>query len=106
VQQGAVWLGVRPEKIDIAAAGSSAPGATNTLAGGVVTDMAFVGVSTQYLVRMPWQQELVVFAQNAGGHRRLARGEAVDLHWHPAHAFVLDQQQDAHAGLVRSNGIA
>jgi spermidine/putrescine transport system ATP-binding protein len=106
VQQGPVWLGVRPEKIDIAAAGSPSAQATNTLAGGVVTDVAFVGVSTQYLVRMPWQQELVVFAQNAGGNRRLARGEAVDLHWHPAHAFVLDPQQDAHAGLVRPNGSA
>ena len=37
------------------------------LPGGVVTDASFTGVSTQYLVRMPWGQELMVFAQNLGG---------------------------------------
>ena len=38
----------------------------NVLPGGVVTDASFTGVSTQYLVRMPWGQELTVFAQNLG----------------------------------------
>ena len=32
----------------------------------VVSDVSFVGVSTQYLVRMPWGQELTVFEQNTG----------------------------------------
>ena len=59
-----------------------APG--NTIPGGVVTDVSFVGVSTQYLVRMPWGQELQVFEQNTG-HRRLFRtGESVELSWRPS----------------------
>ena len=45
-----------------------APG--NTILG-VVSDVSFVGVSTQYLVRMPWGQELQVFSQNTGRTRSL-----------------------------------
>ena len=56
---------------------------TNVLAGGAVTDVSFVGVSTQYLVRMPWGQELMVFEQNTGASRAVpASATPVDLHWH------------------------
>ena len=44
--------------------------------GGVVTDVSFVGVSTQYLVRMPWGQELQVFQQNTGRRRIFRHGRA------------------------------
>jgi len=55
-------------------------------------------VSTQYLVKMPWGQELQVFQQNTG-HRRLYRtGEPVELSWRPEYAFLLDISQDATAG--------
>ena len=66
------------------------------LAGGVVTDVSFIGVSTQYLVRMPWGQELTVFEQNTGaGAACCRRATQVDLHWAPAHTFLLDADQDA-----------
>ncbi|MCL8027126.1 ABC transporter ATP-binding protein [Nocardioides bruguierae] len=96
-----VWVGVRPEKITLTRAGSPAPSAAagNLLAGGVVTDISFVGVSTQYVVRMPWGQELSVFLQNTGAHERLVVGDAVDLHWSPDHTFCLDASQDARAGV-------
>ena len=100
VAQGDVWVGVRPEKVVLAPAGVAPPEAAgNCLRGGVVSDVSFVGVSTQYLVRMPWGQELTAFSQNSGHHERLRTGAAVDLHWSPAHTFCLDASQDAAAGV-------
>ena len=64
----------------------------------MVTDVSFVGVSTQYLVRMPWGQELTVFEQNTGARAPLRPGQDVALHWHPEHTFLLDAAQDAMAG--------
>lgn len=104
---GEVWVGVRPEKVYLSAAGAGTaalaaapPGGTedNVLPGGVVTDVSFVGVSTQYLVRLPWSQELTVFEQNTGGRAQLRAGDQVELHWHPEHTFLLSAGQDAHAG--------
>ena len=60
------WVGIRPEKVLIGARGEALDAPGNTIPGGVVTDVSFVGVSTQYLVRMPWGQELQVFEQNTG----------------------------------------
>jgi spermidine/putrescine transport system ATP-binding protein len=102
---GQVWLGVRPEKVVIAPAPAPdrsadsglAAGARNVL-DGVLVDAGFVGVSTQYLVRLPWGQELVVFAQNLTAGPQLRPGQHVQLHWDPEHTFVLDAAQDADAG--------
>jgi len=96
--QGTVWVGVRPEKVFLAAADSEPRDGSNLLAGGVVSDVSFIGVSTQYLVRMPWGQELTVFEQNSGARQAFAVGMDVDLHWAPAHTFLLDADEDAHAG--------
>lgn len=103
-RQGRVWLGVRPEKLALAPAGAAPEADTNALAGGVVSDASFVGVSTQYLVRMPWGQELSVFAQNDGLRPPLVPGSAVELRWRPGHAFLLDHEQDALAGVERVDG--
>jgi spermidine/putrescine transport system ATP-binding protein len=95
----AVLVGVRPEKIRMLAAGGSAPVAEareNRLPGGVVVDASFTGVSTQYLVRMPWGQELTVFAQNLGLFGRFAVGSEVVLSWESGHTFLL--AGDAAAG--------
>ena len=61
--------------------------------------MSFVGVSTQYLVTMPWDQNVMVFEQNTGARAPLTVGQEVDLQWSPEHAFVLDHDQDASAGV-------
>ncbi len=95
---GKGWLGVRPEKIFASAGGSEHHDGSNVLTGGSVTDVSFVGVSTQYLVRMPWGQELMVFEQNTGQRASFRNGDDVDLAWSPAHAFLLDAEQDAYAG--------
>lgn len=97
--EGEVWVGVRPEKVFLAAADSETDDGSNMLAGGVVTDVSFVGVSTQYLARMPWGQELMVFEQNTGAREGFRAGDRVDLHWMPAHTFLLDASQDASAGV-------
>jgi spermidine/putrescine transport system ATP-binding protein len=97
VRSGEAWVGVRPEKVSLVKTGS-APVGTNVLTGGTITDASFVGVSIQYLVRMPWGQELTVFAQNDGSHVPFAVSDVADLCWRPEHTFVLDARQDATAG--------
>jgi spermidine/putrescine transport system ATP-binding protein len=93
-----VRLGVRPEKIRIAPADTAPVGNGDALVGGVVSDTSFTGVSTQYLVRMPWGQELSVFAQNIGTDAVLAPGTPVTLTWRREHAFVLEATGDDAAG--------
>ena len=60
-------------------------------------------MSTQYLVRMPWGQELQIFAQNTGRTRLFRVGEKVELSWRPEYAFLLDASQDARAGAQESD---
>jgi spermidine/putrescine transport system ATP-binding protein len=114
-----VWVGVRPEKISVhgeavhgeavhgeTVHGETAHGETaepvaglNRIPGAVVTDASFMGVSTQYLVRTPWGQELMVFEQNrssAGIHRP---GDRVSLTFAAEHTFALDAGQDSEAGI-------
>lgn len=98
-QEQSVLVGVRPEKIRMIGAGETDPvgeAAHNRLPGGVVVDVSFTGVSTQYLVRMPWGQELTVFAQNLGLFSRHEVGSEVVLSWETGHTFLL--AGDATAG--------
>ena len=73
-----VLIGIRPEKISIEHEEA------NSLGGGVITDISFVGVSTQFQIEMPWGQELSVFEQNDGGASHLQKGDVVSLSWKPA----------------------
>ncbi|MCW2838573.1 MAG: spermidine/putrescine transporter ATP-binding protein [Aeromicrobium sp.] len=98
-ESGTGWLGIRPEKVLIAEAGEPIDAPGDVITGGYVTDVSFVGVSTQYLVRMPWGQELMVFEQNTGARAMLAVGTKVDISWRPEFAFLLDASQDAKAGI-------
>jgi spermidine/putrescine transport system ATP-binding protein len=97
----AVHVGVRPEKIQISLAGDPADDSRTSLRNelsGVVTDSSFTGVSTQYQVRLPWGQEVMVFEQNMRRDTRIVPGQSVQLHWEPAHTFALDATQAADAG--------
>ena len=102
---GSGWLGVRPEKIFLSTPDSEEHSDANVLTGGKVSDVSFVGVSTQYLVRMPWGQELMVFEQNTGQRGRFRAGDDIDVAWNPRHSFVLDAQQDATAGVTREDDV-
>ena len=94
-------IGIPPEKVLIGDEGAELDAPGNTIPGGVVSDVSFVGVSTQYLVRMPWGQELQVFSQNTGRTRIFEVGDKVELSWRPEYAVLLDAAQDAFAGAQR-----
>ncbi len=99
-----VWVGVRPEKMQISRAGTPTDGENAVT--GVVTDASYIGVSTQYLVDLPWGQEVGVFSQNLSTEGPLSAGDQVVLHWNPAHTFALDAAQDADAGSEKIEGDA
>jgi spermidine/putrescine transport system ATP-binding protein len=88
----AVRIGVRPEKVDLVAAGTTVPDGANALRG-TVTVSAFLGISIQYVVRAAGGEELTVFAPNrdvaqAGS---FGAGQDVLLTWSPQHTFVVAQ---------------
>ena len=95
---GECWVGVRPEKVTLQKPGEGRTDGLNRLPGGRVADVSFVGVSTQYVVTMPWGQELAAFEQNTGERPPFAAGDEVDLTWLTDHTFLLDHSQDAAAG--------
>ena len=95
-QGSSVLVGIRPEKFRIAAEGKGATG--NVLTGGVVSDVSYIGVSTQYQVEMPWGKELMVFEQNDDDSDFLRKGEKVVLSWEPVFSFVLDGSENASSG--------
>jgi len=68
------------------------------MTGAVVVDSSFMGVSTQYLVKMPWGQDILCHEQNTGKRGVLPPGTAVDVSWRPEFAFLLDASQDVDAG--------
>ncbi|HEX8304583.1 MAG TPA: ABC transporter ATP-binding protein [Jatrophihabitans sp.] len=99
-----VWVGVRPEKITVEGeTGQGEPAdpykGLNRIPGAVVTDASFMGVSTQYLVRTPWGQELMVFEQNRSSTGIHRPGDRVGLSFSAEHTFALDAGQDAAAGI-------
>ncbi len=98
-ESGAGWVGIRPEKVLIAPTGEPIDAPGNHMTGGRVTDVSFVGVSTQYQVLMPWGQELMAFEQNTGARGIIPVGTEVDVSWRPEFAFLLDASQDVHAGI-------
>jgi spermidine/putrescine transport system ATP-binding protein len=81
-----VQIGVRPEKLRLEPESAVSDGA-NAI-DGVVTDVSFTGVSTQYLVQTPWDAELTVFAQNTGDAQHRV-GDRVHVAWRPENTFVI-----------------
>lgn len=86
-----IIVGVRPEKVTVVDEVDSekVPAGHNSVSG-TVTDVSYMGVSTQYLVRTPWGQDLIVFEQNDIVGDRSDVGDQVVLHWAPEHTFGLD----------------
>ena len=94
---GAVRVGVRPEKLRVVAGGDG--GETDGLNAlhGTVLDASYIGVSTQYLVQTAEGHRLTVYAQNldtAGAGELLADGQRVMLTWKPQHTFVISGQAE------------
>jgi spermidine/putrescine transport system ATP-binding protein len=42
----------------------------------------------------------MVFEQNTGQRPQFRNGDEIDLAWSRDHAFLLDAEQDAHAGVI------
>ena len=86
-----VIVGVRPEKMRVVdeVDAQQVPEHHNHISGRV-TDVSYMGVSTQYLVMTPWEQEVIVFEQNVVVGDRCEVGDPVVVHWSPRHTFGLD----------------
>ena len=98
--QGSVLLGVRPEKITMLVDGQDSPPGHNVLGPGVVTDVSFTGVSTQYQVEVPGVGTFGVFAQNLIGSATVSLGASVRLAWSARYTFALDGAEDAGEGIA------
>ncbi|HEX2195575.1 MAG TPA: ABC transporter ATP-binding protein [Actinomycetota bacterium] len=84
-----VRVGVRPEKLRIAAAGT-APGRNSVRA--QVTASTYTGVSTSYECTTATGAKLVVYVQNAGSASSLGPGTNVTLSWEPEHTFAVERR--------------
>jgi spermidine/putrescine transport system ATP-binding protein len=79
---GPVSIGIRPEKIRLDGTGE------NTLEG-TISEQAYIGVSTQYIVETA-AGTITVYVQNTDPAARLARpGDRVTLGWSPDATFVV-----------------
>jgi spermidine/putrescine transport system ATP-binding protein len=84
-----VDLTVRPEKVTLHAAGDSAPSPDRSQVPGTVTDVTYLGTSTNVTVRCEDGSELMVFRQNTGPSLDVALGDVVTLSWAREHSAVL-----------------
>jgi spermidine/putrescine transport system ATP-binding protein len=85
-----VRVGVRPEKITIAAADGSGPVPSGWNAvGGLLRMSTYIGVSHQYKVEGPGGHELTVWVQNLGSEPAPRTGERVRLSWRWEHTFAV-----------------
>jgi spermidine/putrescine transport system ATP-binding protein len=83
---GAVQIGVRPEKLRV-----NGGTEVNSLAG-VVTESAYIGVSTQYILDTP-AGPVTVYVQNDRPGGQVSTGERLTLSWSPESTFVVDSQE-------------
>lgn len=98
--EGAVLVGIRPEKLHLLAPDEEVPAGTNVVGPGRVTDVSFSGVSTQYQVQVPGLGTLGVFVQNILGAPTTHRGDEVRLAGAVRHMFALDGTEDVAAGVA------
>ena len=93
---------VRPEKITLVAAGADrGDAASPARAGqhdcalrGTVTEVVYLGTSTNYNVTTSAGAEVVVYSQNSANDASgPQRGEQVWLHWDPANSYAIGSTQ-------------
>jgi spermidine/putrescine transport system ATP-binding protein len=85
-----IIVGIRPEKMTVLDLPDrdKIPVGNNSLEGRVV-DVSYAGVSTQYLITLPWGHNITVFEQNVIVGDRSSVGDEVLVHWAPEHTFGL-----------------
>jgi spermidine/putrescine transport system ATP-binding protein len=98
-RDGALALGVRPEKFRMIEPGKDVAAGLNRL-DGVVAHASYLGVSTQYIVELPDGHRVTVYEQNVERATKAElwmAGENVILAWTPQHCFVVEESRDAGA---------
>ena len=84
---GLLQIGVRPEKLRIG-------GEEENSLSGTITESAYIGVSTQYILDTP-AGPVTVYVQNDRPGGQTATGERLTLSWSPESTFVVDSQEGA-----------
>ena len=80
-------LTVRPEKIDLTTARPSGEGCALR---GTVTEVVYLGTSTNFSVTTSAGADVVVFQQNSASAGNVAaRGDSVWLSWNPQHSYPI-----------------
>ena len=80
-------LTVRPEKIDLSAA---PPPDSRCALRGTVTEVVYLGTSTNFSVTTTTGADMVVFQQNSAAAGQLAaRGDSIWLSWLPEHSYPI-----------------
>jgi spermidine/putrescine transport system ATP-binding protein len=97
---GVVTIGVRPEKLTLLTEKPVSASGFNVLGPGVVSDVSFSGVSTQYLVEVPGAGTITVFSQNMVFGPVVNRGSEVWVRWSVAHGFGLVDDAEAEPRFV------
>jgi len=85
-RSGAVQIGVRPEKIRLS-------GADPNALSGTVSERAYIGVSTQYIVDTPAGTVTVYVQNDRPGANGIAPGDRLTLTWSPECTFVVEAQE-------------
>jgi spermidine/putrescine transport system ATP-binding protein len=86
-RKGPVAVGIRPEKIRLGG------GEENRLSG-EVSERAYIGVSTQYIVKTA-HGPITVYVQNTDRHAvSVQPGDQVTLSWSPETTFVVDPEEE------------
>lgn len=85
-RSGSVRIGVRPEKL------RTGGGQPNTLSG-TISESAYIGVSTQYIVDTPAGAVTVYVQNDRPTVQEVAPGERLTLGWSPECTFVVDSQE-------------
>ena len=100
VTEGKVAYGVRPEKLVVHhEEPTGLPDRMEVAGPGVLTDVSFTGVSTQYMVEIPGLGTGSAFEQNMDVEPVQARrGDKVWVSWDADHAFVVPGGEHLHDG--------
>ena len=96
-RSGALALGVRPEKIRLLEPKEELPAGYNRVPG-TIAHASYLGVSTQYIVRLRDGHQVTVYEQNVTRATKAelwTTGEEVVLSWSPEHCFVVEDAGDA-----------
>ena len=95
-----IEVGIRPEKVRMNTPTDAIPAAANQL-DGIVSDVSYVGVSTQYIVDSKSGIPMTVYEQNierTTNGSLYRQGDAVRLSWMPEHTFVVGSAPAASPG--------